>query len=58
MRLLYRFYEATSGGIFVNGHEVRDITQQSLRYNIGLVPQGTLLVEISTERSAHPDCCL
>lgn len=44
MRLLYRFYEATSGGIFVNGHEVRDITQQSLRYNIGLVPQGTLLV--------------
>ncbi|GAA5833238.1 hypothetical protein JCM5353_007922 [Sporobolomyces roseus] len=43
MRLLYRFYEATSGGIFVNGHEVRDITQQSLRYNIGLVPQDPVL---------------
>ncbi|GAA5871541.1 hypothetical protein JCM16303_000787 [Sporobolomyces ruberrimus] len=39
MRLLYRFYEVTQGGVYVNGHNIRDITQQSLRFNIGLVPQ-------------------
>ncbi|GAA5916090.1 uncharacterized protein JCM6883_003082 [Sporobolomyces salmoneus] len=43
MRLLYRFYEATGGGIFVNGHDIRDLTQQSLRFNIGLVPQDPVL---------------
>lgn len=40
MRLLYRFYEVTQGGVYVNGHNIRDITQQSLRFNVGLVPQG------------------
>ncbi|GAA5955967.1 hypothetical protein JCM3765_000056 [Sporobolomyces pararoseus] len=43
MRLLYRFYEATSGGIYVNGHDIRDLTQQSLRFNMGLVPQESIL---------------
>ncbi|GAA6015414.1 hypothetical protein JCM11491_000421 [Sporobolomyces phaffii] len=43
MRLLYRFYEPTAGRILINGHDVRDLTQQSLRYNIGLVPQDPVL---------------
>ena len=43
MRLLYRFYEATTGGIYVNGHDIRDLTQQSLRFNIGIVPQESVL---------------
>ncbi|GAA5934447.1 uncharacterized protein JCM15063_004578 [Sporobolomyces koalae] len=43
MRLLYRFYEPTGGNIYINGHEIRDLTQQSLRFNIGLVPQDPVL---------------
>lgn len=43
MRLLYRFYDVTQGSISINGADIRNITQHSLRKNIGLVPQGKLL---------------
>ncbi len=42
-RLLMRLYDVTSGRILVNGVDVRDITQESLRALIGVVPQDTML---------------
>lgn len=40
MRLLYRFYDVKEGSISINGQDIRDVTQASLRRVIGLVPQG------------------
>jgi ATP-binding cassette subfamily B protein len=42
-RLLFRFYDVSGGRIAVNGHDIRDITQQSLRAALGIVPQDTVL---------------
>src|SRR5262249_24078519 len=42
-RLLFRFYDVTGGRILVDGHDVRDVTQTSLRESIGMVPQDTVL---------------
>ena len=42
-RLLFRFYDVDSGRITVDGQDVRDITQKSLREAIGVVPQDTVL---------------
>ena len=42
-RLLFRFYNADKGRILVDGHDVRDITIDSLRSHIGVVPQDTVL---------------
>ncbi len=42
-RLLFRFYDVTSGRILIDGHNIRDLTQDSLRAAIGVVPQDTVL---------------
>ncbi|WOS63787.1 ABCB family ABC transporter ATP-binding protein/permease [Sinorhizobium fredii] len=42
-RLLYRFYDVQQGSISVDGQDVRDVTQKSLRGAIGMVPQDTVL---------------
>ena len=42
-RLLFRFYDVTAGQILIDGQDIRDITQESLRQNIGVVPQDTVL---------------
>ncbi|HWM48961.1 MAG TPA: ABC transporter ATP-binding protein/permease [Xanthobacteraceae bacterium] len=42
-RLLYRFYDVSGGRITIDGQDVRDVTQQSLRAAIGMVPQDTVL---------------
>jgi ATP-binding cassette subfamily B protein len=42
-RLLFRFYDVTGGRILVDGQDVRDVTQQSLRAAMGVVPQDTVL---------------
>ncbi|GBQ72311.1 multidrug ABC transporter ATP-binding protein [Ameyamaea chiangmaiensis NBRC 103196] len=42
-RLLFRFYDVTSGRVLVDGHDVRDYTQADLRAAIGVVPQDTVL---------------
>ncbi len=42
-RLLYRFYDVTGGRITIDGQDVRDVTQASLRAAIGMVPQDTVL---------------
>jgi ATP-binding cassette subfamily B protein len=42
-RLLFRFYEVTGGRIVIDGQDIRDVTQASLRNAIGMVPQDTVL---------------
>jgi len=42
-RLLYRFYDVTGGRITIDGQDLRDVTQESLRSAIGMVPQDTVL---------------
>jgi ATP-binding cassette subfamily B protein len=42
-RLLFRFYDTTEGAVFVDGTNVKNITQHSLRAAIGVVPQDTVL---------------
>ena len=42
-RLLYRFYDVQQGSITIDGQDVRDVTQKSLRSAIGMVPQDTVL---------------
>ena len=42
-RLLYRFYDVTGGRITIDGQDLRDVTQSSLRAHIGIVPQDTVL---------------
>ena len=48
-RLLFRFYDVTSGVIRVDGKDVRDYTQSSLRSAIGIVPQDTVLFNDTLE---------
>lgn len=42
-RLLFRFYDVTDGKIIINDHDIREVTQESLRALIGIVPQDTVL---------------
>ncbi len=42
-RLLYRFYDVSGGAITIDGQDLRDVTQESLRSAIGMVPQDTVL---------------
>ncbi len=42
-RLLFRFYDIQSGSITLDGQDIRDVTQISLRAAIGMVPQDTVL---------------
>ena len=43
VRLLFRFYDPSGGRILIDGQDTRDVTQQSLRAAIGIVPQDTVL---------------
>src|SRR5690606_35968236 len=42
-RLIFRFYDIQSGSIRIDGQDIRDVTQESLRAAIGMVPQDTVL---------------
>jgi len=42
-RLIYRFYDVTGGSITIDGQDVREVTQHSLRAAVGMVPQDTVL---------------
>jgi len=48
-RLLFRFYDVTSGSITIDGQDIREVTQSSLRAAIGIVPQDTVLFNDSIE---------
>jgi subfamily B ATP-binding cassette protein MsbA len=43
LNLIPRFYDTTAGAVRIDGHNVRDLSEQSLRAQIGLVPQETVL---------------
>jgi len=42
-RILFRFYDVAAGKVTIDGQDIRDITQKSLRSAIGIVPQDTVL---------------
>ncbi|MCH1470373.1 MAG: ABC transporter ATP-binding protein/permease [Planktomarina sp.] len=42
-RLLFRFYDASSGAVLIDGQDIRDVSQSSLHDAIGVVPQDTVL---------------
>jgi ATP-binding cassette, subfamily B, heavy metal transporter len=42
-RLLFRFYDVTAGRIRIDGQDIREVTQASVRASIGIVPQDTVL---------------
>ncbi|MFL6828322.1 MAG: ABCB family ABC transporter ATP-binding protein/permease [Bradyrhizobium sp.] len=42
-RLLFRLYDVSSGKILIDGQDIRNVTQSSLRASIGMVPQDTVL---------------
>ena len=48
-RLLYRFYDVQGGAIRIDGQDVRNVTQDSLRHAIGIVPQDTVLFNDTIE---------
>jgi len=48
-RLLYRFYDVSSGRITIDGQDIRDVTQASLRAAIAIVPQDTVLFNDTIE---------
>jgi len=50
-RLLFRFYDVDSGTITIDGQNIREVTQTSLRGNIGIVPQDTVLFNHSIEHN-------
>ncbi len=57
-RLLFRFYDATGGRILIDGQDIRDVTQDSVRHAIGIVPQDTVLFNDSIRyniRYGRPD---
>ncbi|XP_076254265.1 ATP-binding cassette sub-family B member 6-like [Rhynchophorus ferrugineus] len=43
IRLLFRFYDVETGSIVIDGHNIKTVTQESLRRAIGVVPQDTVL---------------
>ncbi|MCG6967245.1 MAG: ABC transporter ATP-binding protein/permease [Chromatiaceae bacterium] len=46
-RLIYRFYDISGGAITIDGQDIREVTQDSLRAAIGIVPQDTVLFNAS-----------
>jgi len=54
-RLLYRFYDVSGGGITVNGVDIRQVRQASLRAAIGIVPHDTILYNIRYGRPEATD---
>ncbi len=52
-RLLYRFYDVGGGALLVNGADIRDVQQGSLRAAIGIVPQDTVLFNDTIYYNIH-----
>ena len=52
-RLLYRFYDVSGGAILVNGADIREVRQSSLRGAIGIVPQDTVLFNDTIRYNIH-----
>jgi ABC-type transport system involved in Fe-S cluster assembly fused permease/ATPase subunit len=52
-RLLFRFYDVSGGAILVNGMDIKDAKQSSLRGAIGIVPQDTVLFNDTIRYNIH-----
>ena len=52
-RLLYRFYDVGGGAILINGADIREVRQHSLRAAIGIVPQDTVLFNDTIRYNIH-----
>ncbi|MBL4711535.1 MAG: ABC transporter ATP-binding protein/permease [Gammaproteobacteria bacterium] len=50
-RLLFRFYDVNAGSITIDGQNISNVTQDSLRRNIGIVPQDTVLFNYTIEHN-------
>lgn len=48
-RILFRFYDVSGGGVLIDGQDIRDVIQHSLRAAIGMVPQDTVLFNDTIE---------
>eukprot|EP01138_Halocafeteria_seosinensis_P007431 gb/GECG01007596.1/.p1 GENE.gb/GECG01007596.1/~~gb/GECG01007596.1/.p1 ORF type:complete len:692 (+),score=88.52 gb/GECG01007596.1/:1-2076(+) len=48
-RLLFRFFDVSQGQVLINGYDLRDLTQKSLRQSLGIVPQDTTLFNDTME---------
>ncbi|CAN5790349.1 ABC transporter ATP-binding protein/permease [soil metagenome] len=58
-RILFRFYDVASGSVRIDGQDIRDVTQSSLRAAIGVVPQDTVLFNDTIYYNicyGRPDC--
>ncbi|XP_076168822.1 ATP binding cassette subfamily B member 7 isoform X2 [Ptiloglossa arizonensis] len=53
VRLLYRFFEPQSGGVYINGHNIQDLELEILRKSIAIVPQDTVLFHESIFYNLH-----
>jgi ATP-binding cassette subfamily B protein len=61
IKLLARFYDPTSGRVTIDGHDLRDVTAQSLRSQLGIVPQESFLFSGSVRENiafGRPDASL
>jgi len=61
LKLLFRFYDVLGGRVLVDGRDVRDVTQESLRKTLGLVPQDVVLFNETIKSNisyAHPDASM
>lgn len=61
LKLLFRFYDVLNGRILVDGNDVRDLKQESLRQALGLVPQDVVLFNETIKSNisyANPDATL
>jgi ATP-binding cassette, subfamily B, heavy metal transporter len=57
-RILFRFYDISAGRVLIDGQDIRDVTQASLRRAIGVVPQDTVLFNDTIDyniRYGRPD---
>ena len=58
-RILFRFYDVAAGNVRIDGQDIRDVTQKSLRAAIGVVPQDTVLFNDTIFYNicyGRPDC--
>ena len=61
LKLLFRFYDVLDGRVLIDGKDVRDVTQESLRQALGLVPQDVVLFNESIKSNigyARPDATM
>lgn len=61
LKLLFRFYDVLGGRVLIDGKDVRDVTQESLRQSLGLVPQDVVLFNETIKSNisyAKPDASM